>query len=84
MAANMWEWTRSLWGTKGLNPLFMYPYDPGDGREDLEAWRNARRVLRGGILRDGSEATRCAARLWNFPGYSFSGGFRVCVVSQQD
>jgi formylglycine-generating enzyme required for sulfatase activity len=38
MAGNVWEWTRSI--------LRDYPYDPEDGREDLEG--EDPRVLRGG------------------------------------
>ena len=34
---NVWEWTRSLWGTDVFRTAFPYPYDPGDGREDPEA-----------------------------------------------
>jgi formylglycine-generating enzyme required for sulfatase activity len=38
MAGNVWEWTRSVYKS--------YPYDPDDGREDLEA--KGIGVLRGG------------------------------------
>ena len=30
MAGNVWEWTRSLWGTDSEKPDFGYPYEPGD------------------------------------------------------
>jgi iron(II)-dependent oxidoreductase len=45
MAGNIWEWTSSA-----VRP---YPYDPGDGREDLS--RVERRVLRGGGYRSNFE-----------------------------
>jgi formylglycine-generating enzyme required for sulfatase activity len=74
MAGNVWEWTRSLWGT--------YP-DPAKGpertaREDLSA--SGRRVLRGGAFYLNPRFVRCAARLHNSPDYRRSGiGFRVVV-----
>src|SRR3989304_3513089 len=37
MSGNVWEWTRSLWGEDWEKPTFTYPYDPNDGREDLNA-----------------------------------------------
>ncbi|MBN1148998.1 MAG: SUMF1/EgtB/PvdO family nonheme iron enzyme, partial [Anaerolineales bacterium] len=48
MAGNVWEWTRSLWGKNLESPDYKYPYDPGDGREDMGSrdWR----VLRGGAF----------------------------------
>jgi hypothetical protein len=39
-----------------------YPYDPEDGREDLEAEDPA--VLRGGAFSFSLELVRCAARYW--------------------
>jgi formylglycine-generating enzyme required for sulfatase activity len=48
---NVWEWTRSVFAP--------YPYDPSDGRENLQASLKARRVLRGGV--------RCAFRGWVSP-----------------
>ena len=35
---------------EGLGARFRYPYDPDDGREDLEAGDNVLRVLRGGAF----------------------------------
>jgi formylglycine-generating enzyme required for sulfatase activity len=70
MSGNVLEWTRSLWG-KGDDPEFRYPYDPTDGRENLEAGRDIRRVLRGGAFVDSSRLVRCAYRnhgvpvIWN-------------------
>jgi formylglycine-generating enzyme required for sulfatase activity len=72
MAGNVWEWTRSL--------SFAYPYDPADGREDLEASSSRPlRVLRGGSFIGSSRLARCASRrkersrLPEHP-YWFSGG----------
>jgi len=48
MSGNVWEWTRSLWGSDLGKPDFRYPYQPTDGREDPAAANDVRRVLRGG------------------------------------
>jgi len=68
MAGNVWEWCRSRY--------VGYPYDPDDGREDLEG--DARRVLRGGSFRNLEWYIRCADRYWLDPGLrSYDWGFRV-------
>ena len=85
IAGNVWEWTRSLWGESWERPDFGYPYDPEDGREDLGAGREVRRVLRGGAFNNYERLVRCAYRSAGRPGYrSDLVGFRLCVVSQQD
>ena len=68
MAGNVWEWTRSLYKE--------YPYDPDDGREDLDA--EGRRVVRGGSFIVGRSYVRCAFRDGYLPD-SRSGdkGFRL-------
>jgi formylglycine-generating enzyme required for sulfatase activity len=71
MAGNVWEWTRSLWGEN-------YPYDPADGRENLES--DGRRVVRGGAFAYTEDGVRCAFRffrLLHYRGYHY--GFRVVV-----
>ncbi|MFZ5919031.1 MAG: SUMF1/EgtB/PvdO family nonheme iron enzyme [Chloroflexota bacterium] len=68
MAGNVWEWCRSRWVD--------YPYDPDDGREDVEG--SALRVLRGGSWGSDRSYARCAARDGYYPLNSSSGiGFRV-------
>lgn len=70
-AGNIWEWTRSLHRA--------YPYDPGDGRELMNA--EGLRVLRGGSFYDDATIVRCgvrsrlspSARNWNI-------GFRVVLL----
>jgi formylglycine-generating enzyme required for sulfatase activity len=80
MAGNVWEWTRSLWGTDWEKLDFKYPYDPEDGREVLEAGDDIHRVLRGGAFGYYEGLVRCASR-WLEPyyGYWFF-GFRVVVA----
>jgi formylglycine-generating enzyme required for sulfatase activity len=69
LSGNVWEWTRSLYEN--------YPYDPGDGRENLEEEGN--RVVRGGAF--GSEyLVRCAYRGFRPPpDRNYNIGFRVVV-----
>jgi len=67
MAGNVWEWTRSLWGEDPREPAFGYPYEPGDGREDLDAPDTATRVLRGGGFVIEARYARCSARHRNLP-----------------
>ena len=78
MAGNVWEWTRSLWGEDLGKADFGYPYDPGDGRENLEAGRKVRRVLRGGAFNNEAWYVRCACRSRGNPNSRFRhSGFRV-------
>jgi formylglycine-generating enzyme required for sulfatase activity len=81
MSGNVWEWTRSLWGKDWEKPEFKYPYDPNDKRrEDLNASREIRRVLRGGAFRYDQRGVRCAYRDWVGPDDGDDvGGFRVVV-----
>ena len=79
MAGNVVEWTRSLWG-KLRGPDYRYPYRPADGRENLAAGQEERRVLRGGAFDYYLRSVRCAYRLRYLPLNSFGGfGFRVVV-----
>ncbi len=83
MAGNVWEWTRSLWGTDWLQPAFVYPYDARDRkREDLNAPEDVLRVVRGGSWRFHRDVARCAFRGWLLPGArDGSCGFRVVLRS---
>jgi formylglycine-generating enzyme required for sulfatase activity len=68
MAGNVSEWCQSR-----FKP---YPYDPQDGREDLEA--SGHRVMRGGSFLDDAMYVRCACRNWLGPDLvNWSYGFRV-------
>jgi len=81
MAGNVWEWTRSLWGWNFAKPDFGYPYDPGDGREDLKTGDHIARVLRGGAFFNEVGSVRCACRLGYSPNHrSRDFGFRVVAA----
>ena len=82
MAGNVMEWTLSLWGKDFDKPQFGYPYKSTDGREDLQAMVDIRRVLRGGSYYYYDESVRCAFRGRNLPDARFNHiGFRVVCVS---
>lgn len=79
MLGNVWEWTRSLYRSDHYK--FSYPYDPVDGRENLDAPRQPR-VLRGGSYDSpGKGRSLLSAREWASPlNSSPRFGFRVAVV----
>jgi len=83
MAGNVWEWTVSLWGHwtgEKAEFQFGYPYDPADGRENLEAGDDMLRVVRGGAFGSERGSARCACRRGGPPLLDwFYGGFRVVV-----
>ena len=73
MSGNVWEWTRSLWGQD-------YPHRSGKDREDLQAPREVRRVLRGGAFVGYRGYARCAYRSWGDPDVRYGGvGCRLVV-----
>jgi len=77
---NVWEGTRSLWGKRLRQPEFKYPYDSTDGRENLDAASDVRRVLRGVSFFNDRRVARCAARYRYSPYNRYvSVGFRVAL-----
>lgn len=83
LAGNAWEWTRSLWGRGGRSPEFKYPYRADDGRENMGAPRNVRRVIRGGAWYYFDWCLRASTRNIMFPDTKHSaGGFRLVKVSR--
>ena len=80
MAGNVLEWTRSLWGADLARPQFGYPYEPDDGRENVDAPATIRRVLRGGHFYLGAVGLSAAHRFRYDPDNRFgTRGFRVVV-----
>jgi formylglycine-generating enzyme required for sulfatase activity len=78
MVGNIWEWTRSLWGTRVQQADWRYPYDPHDGREEVTAANMVHRVLRGGAFSRDLQDVRCACRFSNDPrSVPNNVGFRV-------
>ncbi|MBN1250275.1 MAG: SUMF1/EgtB/PvdO family nonheme iron enzyme [Anaerolineae bacterium] len=79
MVGNVWEWTRSLRVRERDRPNFDYPYDPNDGRENLDAaGRELCPVIRGGSFQSSRDHARCAFRHRYFPDSDwYDYGFRV-------
>jgi formylglycine-generating enzyme required for sulfatase activity len=75
MSGNVWEWTRSVWGS--------YPYPTDEvgraEREYLEAREGVRRVRRGGAFFSSPRSVRCTVRLGSGP-YPHGGGMGCRVV----
>jgi gamma-glutamyl hercynylcysteine S-oxide synthase len=73
MAGDVWEWTRS-----GYKP---YPYEPGDGREELSDL--PQRVMRGGSWSGDRGMARCACRDWGYPDGRYSAvAFRLVIIPE--
>jgi len=71
MVGNVWEWTSSHYAS--------YPYDPHDGREQLQAPDDTR-VVRGGAFLVNPQDARCAFRRYvGVLGVYSNLGFRVVV-----
>jgi formylglycine-generating enzyme required for sulfatase activity len=78
LSGNVWEWTRSLWGRDLTKTDFIYPYNPADGREKLDASDEVCRVLRGGTFLNSVYYVRCANRNSHNPDFRIHNiGFRV-------
>lgn len=93
MIGSMWEWTRSLWGSRTVETVkvefpfqevkfeFHYPYDPADGRESLATTHNELRVSRGGSWNSNRRNAHCAYRLRDIPYFVYNNvGFRLVAV----
>jgi formylglycine-generating enzyme required for sulfatase activity len=77
-------WTRSLLGKDWVGPEFGYPYDPGDGREDLGPGPEWDRAVRGGSWTVDARRLRCAFRDALLPTSRGSAdGFRAAVSPTQ-
>ena len=63
LVGNVLQWTTTLWGEKRLqpDPAYAYPWQD-DGRDDLSANRQIRRVVRGSAFSDPPDDCICARR----------------------
>ncbi|MCI0693802.1 SUMF1/EgtB/PvdO family nonheme iron enzyme [candidate division KSB1 bacterium] len=70
MAGNTKDWCHSL--------LAPYPYDPEDGRENIET--HGKRAVRGGLSYTGQYSARCTHRRHHSPDFHYDSiGFRVVI-----
>ena len=86
---NVRQWTCTLWGEDRFTPDSRYPYNKWqvDGRNNLDAGRQVRRVMRGSSMNDSIKLLRCTARSGELPNdpdssdtrYGFRYGFRVAI-----
>lgn len=68
MVGNVRQWTRTIWGEKRIAPdaRYAYPYKE-DGRNNLNASKQLRRVVRGCSAKDDVKWLRCSARSGQVP-----------------
>jgi formylglycine-generating enzyme required for sulfatase activity len=68
LVGNLRQWTVTLWGEKLIapDPAFAYPWKQ-DRRNDLNANRQIRRVIRGSSFQEDARRLRCSARSGQFP-----------------
>ncbi len=81
MSGNVWEWVSTIYDNSDETGEFLYPYDPDDGREDLDR-ADVLRGLRGGSFLESGNLLRAAyrGRINSFT-YNRVDGFR-CALSE--
>jgi len=85
LVGNIRQWTCTLWGEKRVapDPKFAYPWKD-DRRNDLNASRQVRRVVRGSSMKDDVALLRCSTRSGQAPDdIGLPGarhGFRVVMI----
>ena len=85
LVGNIRQWTCTLWGEKRIlpDPKFAYPWRD-DRRNDINASRQIRRVVRGSSMKDEISLLRCSARIGQLPDDAglpgVQHGFRVVML----
>ncbi len=78
LCGNVWEWTSSRWGRSWQTLDYRYPYNPSDGRENVEGTQA--RIMRGGSWFDMRQTALPAHRGRYLPGSRGSNiGFRLIL-----
>jgi iron(II)-dependent oxidoreductase len=81
LVGNVRQWTSTLWGGKLIapDPRYVYPWKE-DGRNDINASRQVRRVMRGSSTQEDVMLLRCSARSGQIPdNIGSTNGFRVVM-----
>ncbi len=79
MGGNVSEWCQTRWQDEDGNE-YALPYQPNDGREEVEGGNSAYRVWKGGAFNDHEKWVRCAYRYRSSPwDWNYFIGFRVVV-----
>lgn len=85
LVGNVRQWTCTLWGEKRLfpDPKYAYPWKD-DRRNELNASRQLRRVVRGSSMKDDQSLLRCSARNGQLPDdaglQDTKHGFRIAML----
>ena len=66
LVGNIRQWTITLWGETPSTPDFKYPW-ANDGRDNLNANSQIRRIVRGSSFTEEAQQARCSARSGQFP-----------------
>ena len=83
MSGNVWEWTRSNWGSNMDTPSdkYKYPYHPEDGRENILVASDVLKVFRGGSFLNPQGDIRCSCRGADLPNARREHvGFRLAIT----
>ena len=62
LSGNVWEWCSTICELLGKDDAFPYPYNPDDGRENLDFGDECYRVVRGGSFLNPPFLLRCSYR----------------------
>ncbi|KAF5874744.1 putative serine threonine protein kinase protein [Botrytis fragariae] len=84
MVGNVWEWCSTLWGENVSTSSFSYPCRGEDGRENVDAGAQSRRLIRGGCFSSSRKEVSCTYRGSLEPmEWRRENGFRIVVANLQ-
>ena len=83
MSGNVWCYLRTVWGPSLEEPTYRMPYDPNDGREDVNAEPSLLRCARGGAFTVEPERAKSTFRdAIPTDSRDDADGFRIVISSQ--
>jgi formylglycine-generating enzyme required for sulfatase activity len=80
ITGNVYEWTNTLFGPDPQRPVYGYPHDASDGREDAAASSHILRIARGGSWAFGQLMARAANRGPAHPALRSDVGLRLLLA----